>query len=51
MSFFDTPPPTQPHPWDQKSEQVNGVYIGHRFPLSLSTIWGNHLPFKPADPL
>ena len=21
-------------------------YIGYRFPLSLSTIWGNHLPFN-----
>ena len=20
------------------------IYIGYRFPLSLSTIWGNHLP-------
>ena len=22
----------------------NCIYIGYRFPLSLSTIWGNHLP-------
>ena len=22
------------------------IYIGYRFPLSLSTIWGNHLPVK-----
>ena len=35
-----------PHPWDQKSEQGNGGYSGYRFPLSLSTIWGNHLPFN-----
>ena len=47
-NFFDPPPPTHttPHPWDKKSEQGNGGYIGYRFPLSLSTIWGNHLPFN-----
>ena len=22
------------------------IYIGYRFPLSPSTIWGNHLPFN-----
>ena len=22
------------------------IYIGYRFPLSLSTIWGNHLQFN-----
>ena len=32
---FFTPPPPPPPP-----------YIGYRFPLSLSTIWGNHLHVK-----
>ena len=40
------PTHTTPNPWDQKSEQGNGGYIGYRFPLSLSTIWGNHLRFN-----
>ena len=29
-----------------KKNQGNEGYIGYRFPLSLSTIWGNHLPFN-----
>ena len=36
--------PNHPHIWDKKSEQGNRGYIGYRFPLSLSTIWRNHLP-------
>ena len=52
IKFRPPPPPpppityTTPHPWDQKSEQGNGGYIGYIFPLSLSTIWGNHLPLN-----
>ena len=30
--YDDVHPP--PPPWDQKSEQENGGYIGYRFPLS-----------------
>ena len=41
-----SPPPPPPHTWDQKSDQGNGGYIGYGYPLSLSTIWGNHLPFN-----
>ena len=37
-----TPPPP-PH---FRSEQGNRGYIGYRFPMSLSIIWRNHLPFN-----
>ena len=42
------PPPTHHIPTHgyKKSEQGNGGYIGYIFPLSLSTIWANHLPFN-----
>ena len=33
------------HLWDQKSEQRMEDILD-RFPMSISTIWGNHLPFN-----
>ena len=43
-----TPPPPQTTPTFEKtkSEQGNRGYIGYIFPLSLSTIGRNHLPFN-----
>ena len=42
----NTPPPQTPPHLRYKNQQGNRGYIGYRFPLSLSTIWRNHLPFN-----
>ena len=41
-----SPPKPPPLEIKKKSEQGNRGYIGYRFPLSLSTIWRNHLPLN-----
>ena len=42
------PPPPPPIDMFEIKNQNKGIedYIGYRFPLSLSTIWRNHLPFN-----
>ena len=47
LPIFPPPPQITPTTFEiKKSEQGNRGYIGHRFQLSLSTIWRNHLPFN-----